>query len=174
MNEEALFHLILEKPASERAGFLAEACAGDLALQQRVQILLVAHEQPASFLKSSVARSEVDATLNPSILQTPACTVIGRYKLLEPIGEGGYGAVFMAEQTTPVQRRVALKIIKAGMDTCQVIARFQAERQALALMDHPNIAKVFDAGVTDGGRPYFVIELVKGTTITKYCDEHCL
>src|SRR5687767_10008139 len=99
-------------------------------------------------------------------------TVIGRYKLLEPIGEGGYGTVFMAEQTSPVQRRVAFKIIKAGMDTRQVIARFEAERQALALMDHPNIAKVFDAGVTDTGRPYFVMELDKGMPITKYCDAH--
>jgi serine/threonine-protein kinase len=100
--------------------------------------------------------------------------VIGRYKLLEPIGEGGYGTVFMAEQTSPVHRKVALKIVKAGMDTRQVIARFEAERQALALMDHPNIAKVFDAGVTETGRPYFVMELVKGTPITKYCDEHRL
>src|SRR5687767_9235141 len=98
-------------------------------------------------------------------------TVIGRYKLLEPIGEGGYGTVFMAEQTTPVQRKVALKIIKAGMDTRQVIARFEAERQALALMDHPNIARVFDAGATDTGRPYFVMELVKGVPVTKYCDQ---
>jgi hypothetical protein len=99
-------------------------------------------------------------------------TLIGRYKLLEPIGEGGHGTVFMAEQTSPVQRKVALKIIKAGMDTRQVIARFEAERQALALMDHPNIAKVFDAGMTDTGRPYFVMELVKGMPITKYCDAH--
>ena len=101
-------------------------------------------------------------------------TTIGRYKLLETLGEGGYGIVFMAEQTSPVRRMVALKIIKAGMDTRQVIARFEAERQALALMDHPNIAKVFDAGVTDAGRPYFVMELVKGVPITRYCDEHRL
>src|SRR5439155_15801470 len=92
--------------------------------------------------------------------------------ILEPIGEGGYGAVFMAEQTHPVKRKVALKIIKAGMDTRQVIARFEAERQALALMDHPNIAKVFDAGTTETGRLYFVMELVKGMPITKYCDAH--
>src|SRR5688500_20036577 len=98
--------------------------------------------------------------------------MIGRYKLLEPIGEGGYGTVFMAEQTSPVHRKVALKIVKAGMDTRLVIARFEAERQALALMDHPKIAKVFDAGVTETGRPYFVKELVKGTPISKYCDEH--
>src|SRR4029078_5340985 len=90
------------------------------------------------------------------------------------IGEGGFGTVFMAEQTAPVQRKVALKIIKAGMDTRQVIARFEAERQALAMMDHPNIARVFDAGVTDSGRPYFVMELVKGVSITKYCDDQRL
>src|SRR4029079_7522730 len=105
---------------------------------------------------------------------TPPGTMIGRYKLLEPIGEGGYGTVFMAEQTTPVQRKVALKIVKAGMDTRQVIARFEAERQALALMDHPNIAKVFDAGMTDAGGLYFVMELVKGMPVTKYCDAHHL
>ena len=98
-------------------------------------------------------------------------TVIGPYKLLQQIGEGGMGVVFMAEQTEPIQRTVALKIIKPGMDTRQVIARFEAERQAVAMMDHPNIAKVLDAGTTDSGRPYFVMELVKGVPITKYCDE---
>ena len=98
-------------------------------------------------------------------------TVIGPYKLLQQIGEGGMGVVFMAEQTEPLQRTVALKIIKPGMDTRQVIARFEAERQAVAMMDHPNIAKVLDAGTTDSGRPYFVMELVKGVPITKYCDE---
>src|SRR5206468_2872336 len=101
-------------------------------------------------------------------------TVVGPYKLLQQIGEGGMGTVFMAEQTRPVQRKVALKIIKAGMDSKQVIARFEAERQALALMDHPNIARVIDAGTTEGGRPYFVMELVKGTPITRYCDDHNL
>ena len=105
-----------------------------------------------------------------SITERPG-TVIGPYKLLQQIGEGGMGVVFMAEQTEPVQRTVALKIIKPGMDTRQVIARFEAERQALAMMDHPNIAKVLDAGTTDSGRPYFVMELVKGVPITKYCDE---
>ena len=98
-------------------------------------------------------------------------TIIGPYKLLQQIGEGGMGVVFMAEQTQPIQRTVALKIIKPGMDTRQVIARFEAERQAVAMMDHPNIAKVLDAGTTDSGRPYFVMELVKGVPITKYCDE---
>ena len=106
----------------------------------------------------------------PPITEQPG-TVIGPYKLLQQIGEGGMGVVFMAEQTEPIQRTVALKIIKPGMDTRQVIARFEAERQAVAMMDHPNIAKVLDAGTTDSGRPYFVMELVKGVPITKYCDE---
>src|SRR5262249_16953968 len=101
-------------------------------------------------------------------------SMVGRYRILEQIGEGGFGAVFLAEQREPVERRVALKIIKLGMDTHQVIARFEAERQALAMMDHPNIARVLDAGATDTGRPYFVMELVKGDPITKYCDRHTL
>src|SRR5208337_38332 len=99
---------------------------------------------------------------------------IGPYKLLQQIGEGGMGTVYMAEQAEPVRRRVALKVIKPGMDTRQVVARFEAERQALAMMDHPNIARVFDAGTTDSGLPYFVMELLKGVSITKYCDEHRL
>src|SRR5207237_83928 len=101
-------------------------------------------------------------------------TMIGRFKLLEKVGEGGFGVVYVAEQREPVKRRVALKIIKLGMDTRQVVARFEAERQALALMDHPNIAKVLDAGATDNGRPYFVMELVRGISLTKYCDENRL
>ena len=101
-------------------------------------------------------------------------TVIGPYKLLEQIGEGGFGVVFMAEQTQPVRRKVALKVLKPGMDTRQVVARFEAERQALAIMDHPNIAKVFDGGATGSGRPYFVMELVKGVPITEYCDQNHL
>src|SRR5206468_1941957 len=100
--------------------------------------------------------------------------MIGRYKLLEQIGEGGCGVVYMAEQKEPVRRRVALKVIKLGMDTKQVIARFEAERQALALMDHPNIARVFDAGASEAGRPYFVMELVRGIKITEYCDQEKL
>src|SRR5918993_783040 len=150
----------------ERASFLADACAADSDLRVSVETLLNAHRAAGTFLASPAA-SDLDAPL----LFTPPGTVIGRYRLLEPIGEGGYGTVFMAEQTTPVQRKVALKIIKAGMDTKQVIARFEAERQALALMDHPNIARVLDAAATDTGRPYFVMELVKGVPITKYCDE---
>jgi eukaryotic-like serine/threonine-protein kinase len=160
--ERSIFLTALERrSADERAAYLEQACAGDLALRGEVEALLAAHDR-------------LPAGAPPAATFTAAGTVIGRYKLLEPIGEGGYGTVFMAEQTTPVQRRVALKIIKPGMDTRQVIARFEAERQALALMDHPNIAKVFDAGVTDTERPYFVMELVKGLPITKYCDEHKL
>ncbi len=112
-------------------------------------------------------------TVSPPLTEAPG-TVIGPYKLLQQIGEGGMGVVYMAEQTEPVERRVALKIIKPGMDTRQVIARFEAERHALALMDHPNIARVVDAGTTETGRPYFVMELVKGVPITQYCDEHHL
>ena len=118
-------------------------------------------------------RGNATAIHQPPIAEGPG-TVIGPYKLLQQIGEGGMGVVFMAEQTEPVQRTVALKIIKPGMDTRQVIARFEAERQALAMMDHPNIAKVLDAGTTDTGRPYFVMELVKGVPITEYCDEQQL
>ena len=167
-NEVFLGAIDLESDEA-RASFLADACAGDGDLRDSVETLLKAHAAAGTFLASPVT---VD--LDPPTLLIPPGTVIGRYKILESIGEGGYGTVFMAEQTTPVQRKVALKIIKAGMDTRQVIARFEAERQALALMDHPNIAKVFDAGVTETGRPYFVMELVKGISITKYCDEHKL
>jgi tetratricopeptide (TPR) repeat protein len=128
-----------------------------------VDALLAAHDDAGPFLETPSPA--------PATPFMPPGTVIDRYKLLESIGEGGYGTVFMAEQVTPVQRKVALKIIKPGMDTRQVIARFDAERQALALMDHPNIAKVLDAGTTHAGRPYFVMELVKGLPITRYCDE---
>ncbi|MEA2707909.1 MAG: eukaryotic-like serine/threonine-protein kinase [Phycisphaerales bacterium] len=167
---QELFEAARSRPAAERPQFLAEACGPDTQLRAAVESLLSAHDSAGDFLKSAAPGVDLD----PPLMFTAPGTVIGHYKLLEPIGEGGYGTVFMAEQTTPVHRKVALKIIKAGMDTRQVIARFEAERQALALMDHPNIAKVFDAGTTDSGRPYFVMELVKGIPITKYCDEHRL
>ena len=125
-------------------------------------------QQMQSFLESPAADLTPTTTATP-IAERPG-TVIGPYKLLQQIGEGGMGVVFMAEQTEPIQRTVALKIIKPGMDTRQVIARFEAERQALAMMDHPNIARVLDAGTTDTGRPYFVMDLVKGVPITEYCD----
>jgi len=165
MKEEQLFHQALEQPEDQRASFLDTACKGDADLRERVEVLLRAHANPGSFLQAGAA-----PTLNKPITEAPG-TVIGPYKLLQKIGEGGFGVVYMADQTEPVQRRVALKIIKPGMDTRQVIARFEAERQALAMMDHPNIARVLDAGTTDTGRPYFVMELVKGVPITKFCDE---
>jgi serine/threonine protein kinase len=143
----------------------------DHALRGRVEVLLRAHAQANSLLDA--AGPSPTPTIDTPAREGPG-TVIGPYKLLQQIGEGGMGTVFMAAQTHPVQRRVALKIIKPGMDSRQVVARFEAERQALALMDHPNITKVLDAGTTDGGLPYFVMELVKGVTITKYCDEHRL
>ncbi len=153
-----------------------EATGGDAALRARVEALLKAHDNPDSFLNEAAA--EFGATIDLSPAEPPLAerpgTLIGPYKLLEQIGEGGMGVVYMADQQAPVRRRVALKIIKAGMDTRQVIARFEAERQALALMDHSNIARVLDAGATDSGRPYFVMELVRGIPITEYCDQNNL
>src|SRR5689334_5915590 len=155
---------------AERAAFLDRACGDDAGLRKRVEGLLAAHEQTADVLKLPYSQR----VLNPPVLSEGPGAKIGRYKLLEQIGEGGFGVVFMAEQETPVRRRVALKIIKLGMDTRQVIARFEAERQALAMMDHPNIAHVFDAGATETGRPYFVMELVRGIPITDYCNQNKL
>jgi serine/threonine protein kinase/tetratricopeptide (TPR) repeat protein len=173
---KSIFLEASEKPIAERAEFLEHAVGGDSALRARVEALLKAHDTPDSFLAEPVAG--FGATVNVTPTQTPLIekpgTVIGPYKLLQQIGEGGMGVVFMAEQTHPVQRTVALKIIKPGMDTRQVIARFEAERQALAMMDHPNIARVIDAGMTETGRPYFVMDLVKGVPITTYCDHQHL
>ncbi len=166
---ELLHEARLRPAGAERDRFLAEACAGDSALMDQVVSLLEAEAADnGSFLRMSPV---VRPALLPS--EKPGDR-IGRYKLLEQIGEGGCGVVYMAEQEEPVRRRVALKVIKLGMDTKSVIARFEAERQALALMDHPNIAKVFDAGATDTGRPYFVMELVRGIRITDFCDQHHL
>src|SRR5262245_55913660 len=157
----------------ERAAFLDKACARDAGQRARVEELLRAYEAAGNFLQRNTLPSEPVTTVNEPVTERPG-TMIGPYNLLQQIGEGGMGTVFMAEQTQPVQRKVALKVVKPGMDSRQVIARFEAERQALALMDHPNIARVFDAGTTDGGRPYFVMELVKGVPITTYCDERHL
>ncbi|HEY9172533.1 MAG TPA: protein kinase [Verrucomicrobiae bacterium] len=164
-----IFAAALEKtPGPEREGYLSAACQGEPGLRQQVESLLQAHEQAGDFLRPTIKLELPDiATERPG-------TRIGRYKLLERIGEGGFGVVYMAEQVEPVQRKVALKIIKAGMDTREVIARFEAERQALALMDHPNIARVLDGGATETGRPYFVMELVRGMAITDYCDQASL
>ena len=163
-----LFSAALEHSAGpERDAFLAKACAGDDALLDCVRTLLAGHSQAGSFLAQPV--SPTGTRLLP-VTEQPG-DKIGRYKLLQQIGEGGCGTVYMAEQEEPVRRRVALKVIRLGMDTKTVIARFEAERQALALMDHPNIAKVFDGGATESGRPYFVMELVRGIKITDYCDQ---
>jgi serine/threonine protein kinase len=172
--EKAIFAAAQQLPPEDRAAYLDEACGDNGPLRRRIEALLNASEQSGAFLEVSAA---------PTLRRTPAASIplaekpgdkVGRYKLLQQIGEGGCGVVYMAEQEEPVRRRVALKIIKLGMDTRNVIARFEAERQALAMMDHPNIAKVFDAGATETGRPYFVMELVRGVKITDYCDEQKL
>lgn len=187
MTEREIFvgALHLTDPAS-RGAFLDRACGDDRALRSRVEDLLREHDELGSFLEhpaqdpAKPAQDPAKTLLydplpaDQAALQESGRTVIGPYKLLQQIGEGGMGTVWMAEQMHPVQRKVALKIIKAGMDTREVLARFEAERQALALMEHPNIARVLDAGTTVGGRPFFVMELVKGQPITQYCDEHHL
>jgi serine/threonine protein kinase/tetratricopeptide (TPR) repeat protein len=155
----ALFAEAVEKPEAERAEFLIRACA-DAALRAEVESLLFAHDL-----------WEISVKVGKEPLAEQPGQVIDNYKLLQEIGSGGFGVVWMAEQLAPVRRKVALKILKLGMDTRQVVARFEAERQALAMMDHPNIAKVFDGGATERGRPYFVMELVRGEPLTRYCDE---
>ena len=179
-----LFDLALQQSdAAARSAFLDQACHGQPELRARLDALLAADAKASRFLPETIPSEDVSAPSGgdrPALgSDAPDCSVpsavpsqqIGRYKLLEKIGEGGFGEVWMAEQKEPVRRRVALKIIKLGMDTRQVVARFEAERQALALMDHPNIAKVFDGGATESGRPFFVMELVRGVPITKFCDE---
>src|SRR6266481_6213407 len=167
----AVFTQALHLPPEERDRYLSEACKGDIELRRRVEALIQAYEQAGDFLGRSAAGRPARAAQALPAGEKPGDR-IGHYKLLQQIGEGGCGVVYMAEQEEPVRRRVALKIIKPGMDTKSVIARFEAERQAVALMDHPNIAKVFDAGATEAGRPYFVMELVRGVKITEYCDQH--
>src|SRR5262245_28177380 len=168
----SIFWAALERTsADDRAAYLDTACANDPALRKRIEALLRAHEDAGSFLPNGSGGHAF--AFDSTVGERPGA-VIGPYKLLQQIGEGGMGTVYMAEQTEPVRRTVALKIIKPGMDTRQVIARFEAERQALAIMDHPNIAKVFDGGATAAGRPYFVMELVKGIPITDYCDQNQL
>ena len=176
-NEEALFQTAAPLPPADRAAFLDRECAGNPALRARIDALLAAHDEPDTLASpdavaspSAIARAlPPDPTADDAVGLT-----IGRYKLLERLGEGGCGVVYVADQTEPVRRRVALKLIKPGMDSKAVIARFDAERQALAMMDHPSIAKVLDAGTSDGGRPYFVMELVRGIRITEYCDREKL
>jgi serine/threonine protein kinase/WD40 repeat protein len=177
-SEETIFSTALQLPSTaERAAYLAAACGGDADLLRRVEALLSTQPRLGDFMEDS---SPVGAGLaqemnRPGIpAEAGPGDRIGRYKLLQKIGEGGCGVVYMAEQEEPVRRKVALKIIKLGMDTKSVIARFEAERQALALMDHPYIAKVLDAGSTETGRPYFVMELVRGIKVTEFCDQHRL
>jgi serine/threonine protein kinase len=173
--EELIFNTARQLPVAERAAYLVEACAGDEDLARRISALLAVYDQEQSFLAAPALAAFAPTFTGPqeTFTEKPG-TVIGPYKLLEQIGEGGFGIVFAAEQQRPVRRKVALKVLKPGMDTREVIARFEAERQALALMDHPHIAKVLDAGATETGRPFFVMELVKGVPITEYCDAHQL
>jgi RIO-like serine/threonine protein kinase len=172
--EEAIFAEALKLPAEEREAYLQGACAKDEGLWARVAALLQAHKEAGGFLQEPAASPRSKTIVFTLPLDEKPGDRIGRYKLLQQIGEGGCGVVYMAEQEEPVRRRVALKVIKLGMDTKSVIARFEAERQALAMMDHPNIAKVLDAGGTETGRPFFVMELVRGIKITEYCDQNKL
>jgi serine/threonine protein kinase/Flp pilus assembly protein TadD len=196
MNERDIFIAALQKQSTaDRQVCLDEACHGNTALRQRIEVLLQVHERAGGFLEppangisdpsrereeigsarphcaQGVGDEGIDPDADHAIAERPG-TVIGPYKLLEQIGEGGFGVVFIAEQQEPIRRKVAVKVIKPGMDTRQVIARFEAERQALALMDHPNIARVLDAGTTESRLPFFVMELVKALPITEYCDQN--
>ena len=173
--EDKLFEEALLKTAGqERAAFLAGACRDDHDLRERVEMMIDGHLNADGFLQSLPERAPSPEPPTESTSLGQVGSRIGPCKLLEKIGEGGCGVVYVAEQEKPVRRRVALKVIKLGMDTREVIARFEAERQALAMMDHPNIARVLEAGATDAGRPYFVMELVKGIRITDYCDQNNL
>jgi serine/threonine protein kinase len=176
-SEDEIFEHALHLSGEARAGYLESACGGDAQLRQRIESLLEADERAGTtFLNGPAVVSSKTLRVTPAVISVTERPgdKIGRYKLLEQIGEGGCGVVYVAEQQEPVRRRVALKVIKLGMDTKQVVARFEAERQALALMDHPHIAKVLDAGATETGRPFFVMELVRGIKITDYCDKHNL
>jgi non-specific serine/threonine protein kinase/serine/threonine-protein kinase len=167
LSDEEVFQVARRiESADARRAYLDQTCRDDATLRMQVEALLIAYEASESFLESPAAGVP---TRDQSVVERPGA-VIGSYRLIETIGEGGFGIIFKAEQQRPVQRCVALKVIKPGMDTREVIARFEGERQALAMMDHPNIAKVFDAGTTDSRRPYFVMELVQGVPITEYCD----
>jgi WD40 repeat protein/serine/threonine protein kinase len=177
---ELFLHAVGRLPPGQWEGYVAEACGGDTELEAQVVDMLRVHREAGSFLErpavdwaTVVAPPSGGTAPHPAGGDAPGA-VIGPYRLLQPLGEGGMGTVYAAEQTHPVHRTVALKLIRAGMDSRAVVARFEAERQALALMDHPNIARVLDAGTTDGGLPYFVMELVKGVPITRYCDDRRL
>ena len=167
-----VFTEAIQPPSEERAAFLDRACGEDEDLRRKVEALLRSNDRAGDFLEEPPTGSISERRAR--VAGEKPGDQVDRYKLLQQIGEGGCGVVLMAEQEKPVRRRVALKIIKPGMDTKSVIARFEAERQALAVMDHPNIAKIFDAGTTESGRPYFVMELVRGIKITDYCDQNSL
>ncbi len=167
--ESIFFAALVKGSPQERSAYLDEACGGDEDLRRHVERLLKAQPKVGDFLQCPAPG--LVATIDELSVNERPGLAIGPYKLLEQIGEGGFGIVFMAEQQEPIRRKVALKVVKPGMDTRQVIARFKAERQALALMDHPNIAKVLDAGQTGSGRPYFVMDLVKGVPITEFCHQ---
>ena len=172
LDEEAIFKIAIELATDEaRAAYLSQVCGDDEALLNRVRTLLSAHDEAPRFLEPSPV---IAATAGMPMNDAAVGTQIGPYKLREQIGEGGMGVVYVAQQSKPVRRKVALKIIKPGMASREVVARFEAERQALAMMDHPNIARVFDGGATDSGQPYFVMELVQGLPITEYCDQQRL
>src|SRR4051812_37891432 len=170
MNEEDIFNEALARNPADRVAYLDGACVGNPVLRASLDALLRANVGASGFLTSPGQ----DAIVGRTAATEGPGTTIGPYKLHETIGEGGCGVVYLAEQTRPVRRKVALKVLKPGMDTRQVVARFEAERQALAVMDHPNIARVFDGGATESGRPYFVMELVRGVPVTDYCDKNHL
>jgi hypothetical protein len=167
---ESLFAAATALPAAERAAYLDQACAGEANLRGRVEALLRAHDRAGHLLDRPGGAGAASTGVHAPGGEQPGTVVAGRYKLLEEIGQGGMGSVWVAEQTQPVRRKVAVKLIKPGMDSHVVLARFEAERQALAVLDHPNIAKVLDGGVTEAGRPFFVMEYVKGVPITEYCE----
>src|SRR5262245_29525776 len=181
MTEETLFAAALERPAgAERRAFLDAACGGDRRLRDRVEQLLAADERTRGILDQTPggvfppdAPTQDRRPATEPTAEGPGAAV-GPYRLVQLIGEGGMGTVYLAQQTEPVKRQVAVKVIRAGLDSRQVVARFEAERQALALMDHPNIAKILDGGVTADGRPYFVMELVQGAPVTQFCDDRRL
>src|SRR5262245_18062872 len=177
MTEREVFEAALELPPQDRPAFLDAACRGEGALRQRLEALLGKHDQAGSFLEQPCQGALTTDSGHPGagpLAGAAGQVLAGRYQLLEVMDEGGMGAVWLAQLHEPVKRRVAVKLIKEGMDSRQVLARFEAERQALALMDHPNIAKVLDAGAAPDGRPFFVMELVQGVPITRYCDEQRL
>src|SRR5262249_14165973 len=172
LREEAIFAGALQLPPEKRRDYVVSACSDNAALLEEILALLNAHQRGGPLGESAaVSTGHAAAVARPA---EPKGERIGRYKILQLLGQGGYGSVYAAEQEEAVRRRVALKLIKLGMDTEQVVARFEAERQALSMMDHPNIARVLDAGATETGRPFFVMELVRGIKITEYCNQNQL